>query len=189
VVDIERAYDEGALALLPRLCCAKAVRADPAVLHTYAALGYRWIAPWSSGVPRPPESWTVGPVVAAARSLKVILDVADLPESDHAKLRAALGDRRALFLTYGPATGKDLGPQTLPLVRFRQGTTWEGALDAFPGMATPVVYVPKADRLAAAIATWGATQPAGWDQPGSPQRRAIRAALGGRLVEWLSGAE
>jgi hypothetical protein len=45
------------------------------------------------------------------------------------------------------------------------------------------------DPVIAMLAAWGAKQPAGWDLPGSPQRKAIRAALGGRLVEWLRRLE
>jgi hypothetical protein len=188
--DIQEAYDDGAIALVPRLCCARDAHESPYHLPAAAAIGYRWLAPWSTGTRRRHEPCLVGPLAAAARRLPVILDAGDLPPVQHASLRKALRDRPALFLNLRSpdARGPALGDRTLPLTRFRLNSTWHSALD-YPGMAAPVVYRPRGEQLAAAIAAWGAQEPAGWDAPGSAQREALCAALGGALIAWLAEVE
>ena len=75
---------------------------------------------------------------------------------------------------------------------------------AAPGAQTLLIPPPRHAHLAlqsglllgrmpagtiALLRGWAARQPEGWDLPGSPQRKALRAALGGRLVQWLAKSE
>jgi len=195
--DVGRAYQEGRVALLPCLHCPEASAGDPKHLTAYAKLGYRLMDPWSALGAAPALS-DVQAVGEACRSLKVLVDLSSLTPAHWPAARKALGDRPA-YLSYMDSQKKDaawlsalasLGSETLPVRLWDEGVSWGAGMDLAEGLPPFVALEgPSPDGLNEAVAAWGTQQPAGWDLPGSPQRKAIRGALGGHLVEWLARAE
>ena len=181
--DIARAWREGRVALLPRLCCGARVEKDPAVIANFAALGYRWIAPWrTSAEDVHVTTFRVKPVVEEILKARVLVDLHDLPAAQRVEALELLGDHPSILFAYEPnaRAGAGLGEHTLPIPspsHFDLGVSRGLLLGRRPPSTIPL------------LRTWAAKQPAGWDLPGSEQRRAIRAALGGRLIEWLAKTE
>ena len=193
--DLERARAEGHIGVLPLLTCPRSVGADLEQLRGYDRLGYRLLDPWAALGPKPGEA----ALTAMARVLKetrALVDCSGLPTSLWAPVRAALGTHPA-YVTVSSARFEDpawcaalaaLGPHTLPIHLWDGKRTWGEVAALAPKLSRPVVF-DVTEPLGTALGPWIETQPAGWDLPGSPQRTAIRRALGGGLVEWLARAE
>jgi len=194
--DIGRAYRDGRIALLPRLVCRAQSQRDRLRLVKYVALGYRWLAPWAGadavnlrGLPA---------LLEACKRLPALIDLSGLSSAHWAQARKTLGNRPAVIVTemqpgqaaVWHAARPALGAETLALHPWPGGIIWQRALTGAAGLPEPVfLSSDRKPQFPELLAVWAEAQPPGWDLPGSPQRQAIRAALGGRLVEWLARSE
>lgn len=193
--DVGRAWREGRVAILPRLACAARALKSPADLAKLKAIGYRLVAPWNSGTDKTLASSEAQGIVQACKAAGLVPDLSDLSVSAWAEAREALGSHPAVLITdpdtwrsYGALT-RQLGGAILPLLIGEPGLGLRQALGKADGFAPPVLLEDHGDVPSEALRAWAAEQPEGWDLPGSPQRKALRAALGGRLVQWLAKAE
>jgi hypothetical protein len=87
------------------------------------------------------------------------------------------------------AKRKDLGPSVLLMADGDLKAALALALDAREGLAPAVVVSGDSEGLLAALVTWEAEKKPDWANPDSADRKALRLALGGRLVEWLKKLE
>lgn len=197
VRDIQQAWRHGKKAVLPRLLCNHSVHDDPAVIAGYARLGYRWLAPWASTTDE--VVLDAGKAAAIAKACRDAGVLVELPSDEDLRRHVldALGSWPSVRPAALPPEGQAwpaIGPDTLLLLSAQDAA---GLLGEDAGASQRVLWSGttgdhtniEAAAVTGRLATWGAKQPAGWDLPGSSQRKAIRAALGGRLVEWLRRLE
>ncbi len=189
--DVGHAWNQGKFVLLPAACCAGVASKAPASLSSLAKIGYRLLMPWRSCTDDKHATGDVAAVIAACRQAGVLPDLSGLATEHWPAARKALGTMPATYsgtlhawVKLG-ASQRLLGPSVLPVVLGAPDALQLTAPDV-DGPAIPVVLGRyPLDRLAA----WTKKQPAGWDLPGSKQRKAIRGALGGNLLTWLARSE
>ncbi len=180
--------------LLPFGSCAGSAQERAEQLASYARDGVRFVAPWSGISPADVTPAIVDGLAAACKKHGLIPDLGTLDPAGRARARGALADAPAMALLYASqveaqqgAALHSLGPQTLIVVAGHPGKAIPLALAE--GAPPMVLLDATGAKGFLALHAWLEKQPVGWDLPGSPQRKAIRAALGGNLVTWLAKAE
>ncbi len=186
--DIGRAYQQGKIALLPRLHCHEYLAADPKKAAQLVALGYRWLAPLEIGG-LPDEA-----LLKACKSAGALVDISGVTTEDTAHLaQKALGDWPCTnYLPLDPELGTGegwLAPHCLTWIEAEKGGHAKALALALSGKAPAAcveVHTPAfIDALHAHLSTAGF---AAFDAQ-SPGRKALRGVLGGRLIEWLRRTE
>jgi len=191
--DAQGAWRAGKIALLPVLCCATLAGKDPASLSKLADLGYRVVRPWGTGQGGGlVKTGNEAAVLAVARKAHLLVDLDAVSVERWDAVRKALAGAPAIlstdageFAAHGSLRAL-LGPSVLPVVTDEPTALLRRGLALRAGAVVPVLVGPIA---LPAFADWARAQPAGWDLPGSEQRKTLRRALGGRLIEWLGRAE
>ena len=190
--DIGRAFQAGKLALVPRLNCRDALHADASRASAFAALGYRWLAPFTRGAKFAFRPEDVRRVVTACRQAGVLFDTGRLTGHNvHAALQAAQGAPLMRFFQPERSSAlendrKRMGAQLLLLLFGDNSHLLFPSAVVTPKGGSPATIVSgDTEALVESIVQWGLQQPEGTFEPHTPTRKAIRSALGGRLVEWL----
>ena len=195
VADVGRAWGEGRIGLLPLLACPPAAADDVTLLKRYNEAGYRLMDPWAAAGRKldPAKVAAMGKILQETTAL---VDCSGLPPKAWADARKALGTHPA-YVSFSGKRTKDapwmaalpqLGAETLPIRLFDGDAPVRAQFEIAEGLP-PMVLFDCTEPLRTGVQAWMAAQPEGWALPGSPQRKALRAALGGRLVDWLARAE
>lgn len=184
------AWRQRRFGLLPYGNCLGTTAERVALLERYARDGVALVAPWSGLTEAQHTPALIKELAGACKRLKLLPDLGVL-SPEHRKLaRAALGDAPAIamlapqHLARGDGSLSALGAETLILAWGSPGETLEPALAA--GAHPRVLLDAIGTRGTAVLDGWGRKQPEGWSIPGTPQRAAVRAILGGHLLTWLA---
>ncbi|MDJ0521662.1 MAG: M20/M25/M40 family metallo-hydrolase [Planctomycetota bacterium] len=198
VADVGRAWRAGKLGLLPMGACAGTIAERIKQIEAYKQAGIRIVAPFSAMEnPDALDEATMRKLLEACAEAGLLPDLGTLPPKRWGTARKLLGTLPAISLLFAPQVDKvpyemfeQLGAETLLLV---SGSAEVGLASAFAYEGKgpqAVVLDPFADRLVPLLhALCTKMLQEGWDLPGSDQRKFIRGALGGRLVEWLAKSE
>ncbi|MDJ0973401.1 MAG: M20/M25/M40 family metallo-hydrolase [Planctomycetota bacterium] len=185
---IQNAYNRAKIAFLLRARAGKTLAADPTAAKALKKLGYKIVAPFLDA----PE--------AAAKKTEILQQVVankmlvDLTGLDVDGLKAA----RATLKTWPALLKQHHGPKAAPLATLQAAAGPETLIVCLCGhgvhAVAPVAETgamlcsPDVNGLCDALLAWCAERPGTWWEPGSADRKEIRALLGGRLVQWLRRA-
>ena len=193
--DIGRAYEAGKIALLPRLDCTRALHANPNQAASFAKIGYRWLAPYTRQLLRANRPEEVRRIAAACRQAGVLFDTGTLTGHNiHAVMQTVAGWPVARFIrpqSISPGSKRTSLGDNLLLLYFGDNVQrlFPWAVETPEGVSPGVIVSGDTRALALSVWEWGKNRGGDWYEPGSSERRAIRAGLGGRLEEWLRRTE
>ena len=192
--EVLSAWRTGRFALIPFGLCGPSKEGRVQQLQRHAGDGVVFVDPYAGLDDAARDPAFVTALADACKRLGLVPNLGTLSPASRALARKALGETPAIALLEpahvraqaGEALDA-LGRETLIVVNGPP----TGLLDhAVSENAPSVVFLHASGaEVLSAVLTWGEKQPAGWDLPGTPQRKAIRAVLGGNLLTWLAKAQ
>jgi hypothetical protein len=188
--EMAAANGRGELACVPMLQGVTDVL-KPEHVRRLAGLGCRCVAPVGPLGASARTAWSDAQWAAffdACREAHVIADLHDRWALERARPR--LGNAPAFARRVGAIAELEglrraLGPDTLFLLDDAPAVALPLALAAAEGLSPCVVVSSDTEGLKEALHEWDQAHHPNWREPDSEDRKNVRAALGGRLLEWF----